>query len=198
MKIVITGYSKITSISANSAFLHFTNRIRKIRPVHELDTLIVSAIGELLVCAGVTFPIGNDTIGLYIGIDDSIEEIKNKFFTNIVKDGMMGVSPLLFPLTSPNALAAQVSIAFDIRGECITFPIQDSIKDTIDYGSECIFHNHIPKAIVGGIIENKTEQLQDRFFSAEFLFLERIESAIKRKQLYVPLSEVMQVDKNKW
>ena len=198
MKVVITGYSKIISTSADSVFMHVKSRIIKVRPVHALDTLIISAIGELLDCAGVTYPVKNDNIGLFIGIDDSIEEIKNEYFSNIVKDGMMGVSPLLFPFTSPNALAAQVSIAFDLRGECITLPVKNSLKNVIDYGSECIVHKYSKAAIAGSILKNKVEQFPDKAFTAEFLFLEQTESAVIRKHPFIPLTEDIKIDESIW
>ena len=198
MKIVITGYCKMTNASAGRVFMNNKKRMRKVRPVHELDTLLIAAVSKLLDCAGIAFPLGNAHIGMYIGIDDSIEEIKNDYFSSIIREGIMGVSPLIFPFTSPNALAAQASVAFDIRGECITLSGKNSFDEAVQYGVESLFHHHILTAIAGSITKNKTGRVNKGMFTACFLFLEPMEEALKRKQPFISLTEEMIIDESIW
>jgi len=179
MKTVITGISKIDSGEMEDEISKLHGITGKIRYVHDLDKLMVAGIGLLLKDTKIEFPVRNDDISLYIGVDDSIEDIKDEFFKGILEEGILGASPLLFPFTSPNALTAQASIAFDIRGESIVMPIQDSFKDVIEYAVECISGNYSTMAITGGILSGKNRK--EKTYKGEFYFLESDKSALKRK-----------------
>ncbi|MBI5409836.1 MAG: hypothetical protein HZA14_10765 [Nitrospirae bacterium] len=181
MKVVITGKSRLSSKNMEAALGKLSGDIKNIRFVNDLELLAVAAVGSVLDDAGIRYPVGNASIGVYPGIDDSVEDIKDGYFNNVLKEGLLGASPLLFPFTSPNALAAFVSIAFDIRGESITFPIKHSFRDVIKYGTDCILENHTIMAIAGGIIiKDKKLAVKDGRYTAEFFLLEEMQRAVKR------------------
>ena len=145
---VIIGRCKMSIAEADGALEGLEGRIKPMRLFHNLERLVVAAVGGALMDAGRAFPIGDDSVGLYLAIDDSIEDVKDEYLRGIIEEGLIGASPLLFPLTSPNALAAQVSIAFDMRGEGVVMPINGSGSDVIEYATECIDNNQVRKAIV--------------------------------------------------
>lgn len=182
---VITGLSKLASCDLDKGISQMNEQIRHMRFVHDLEKLVVTSIGLALYDAGLPFLVGNEDIGLYVGIDNSIEDIKNEYFNNILSEGILGASPLLFPFTSPNALTAQATIAFDIRGESITLPIQSSSKDVIEYATDCIVRRYTKMAIAGGVTIDRSqtsysETIKYSAYTAEFFFLEDMRSAIER------------------
>lgn len=180
MKPVITG--KITMSSRD--LIPDTDMIagiRHIRITNDLELLTVVAAGRALNDAGIDFPTGNSDLGIFIGIDDAIEDMKDEYFSNILNDGIVGASPLLFPFTSPNAFAAQVSIAYDIRGESITFFMKNIYSDVILYSADCVDAGHIKMAVSGGIsLKDDNFSAKEGRYAAEFYFIEDINSARKR------------------
>lgn len=165
---------------------------REVRYVHELEKLTVFAVELLLKDAKVDIPAGRDDIGIYLGIDDSIEDIKDEFFTNILKDGMLGTSPLLFPFTSPNSLTAQASIVFDIRGESILMPLEGKGGQAVEYADECVSGNYTKMAVAGSIKKlNSGTDNELTEYEARLYFLERPESAETRgARVYSTVPEV--------
>lgn len=181
MKPVITGVSKISSNNIEYAASGLKDSIRQMRFVNSLEQLAVTAVGIMLNDAKIDIPIGNSNVGLFVGIDDSIEDIKDEYFEGILNEGILGASPLLFPYTTPNSLAAQVSIAFDIRGENITIPIQYSYRTVLEYAVECITEKYTGTAIAGGIrVQDKNLSIGDGRYVAEFFLLEDVDNARKR------------------
>lgn len=181
MKPVITGVSKISSNNIESVTSGLKDSIRQMRFVNSMEQLAVTAVGIMLNDAKIDIPIGNASVSLFVGIDDSIEDIKNEYFEGILNEGILGASPLLFPYTTPNSLAAQVSIAFDIRGENITIPIQYSYRDVIEYAIECITEKYTGTAIVGGIrVQDRNLSVGEGRYVAEFFLFEEVDSARKR------------------
>ncbi|KKO18991.1 MAG: hypothetical protein DCC43_00740 [Candidatus Brocadia sp.] len=181
MKPVITGVSKISSNNIEYAASGLKDSIRQMRFVNSLEQLAVTAVGIMLNDAKIDIPIGNSNVGLFVGIDDSIEDIKDEYFEGILNEGILGASPLLFPYTTPNSLAAQVSIAFDIRGENITIPIQYSYRTVLEYAVECITEKYTGTAIAGGIrVQDKNLSIGNGRYVAEFFLLEDVDSARKR------------------
>ncbi|OOP57161.1 MAG: hypothetical protein AYP45_05095 [Candidatus Brocadia carolinensis] len=174
MKPVITGVSKISSNNIESVTSGLHDSIRQMRFVNSMEQLTVIAVGILLNDAKIGIPIGNASVSLFVGIDDSIEDIKNEYFEGILNEGILGASPLLFPYTTPNSLAAQVSIAFDIRGENITIPIKHSYRDVIEYAIECITGKYTGTAIAGGIrVQDRSLSVGEGRYVAEFFFTRR-------------------------
>ncbi len=175
--VVVTGMAEINSKDMDSIIPNLNEHFREMRFIHDVEKLAIAGVGLLLSDANIHFPVGSTDIGLYIGIDDAIEGIKDEYFNSVIKYGILGSSPLLFPFTSPNAVAAQISIAFDIRGESITIPVKYSCVDVIEYAVECITGRHSRMAIAGGIMSSG---LRNKGLRAEFSLLEDLESAVGR------------------
>ena len=175
MDIVITGQVSIKTADTAGILSGLGPRIKPVRFVHDLERIVVAAAGGALDCAGIDFPVAHSGIGLYIGVDDAVEDVKDEYFRGIMRDGIWGASPLLFPFTSPNALAAQISIVFDIRGESSTMHIKDSCRDVIEYAVECIAYGYTSMAVAGGIFRSGGNG-----YAAQFIFLEEARSAMKR------------------
>lgn len=192
MKNVITGKSCFNISELDEVMVTLSERTRSFRFVHDLEKFTVAAIEFLLRDAGIPIPAGTEDIALYLGIDNAIEDIKNEFWGNIVKDGILGASPLLFPFTSPNALAAQATIVLDLRGESVVSPVKGSIDSIIEYADECMSENYISMAIAGGIT-SPDMQSDDGApdYQADFFFIENPESARNRgARIYGSVQEV--------
>ena len=158
-----------------------TAGIRQIRITNDLELLTVVAAGRVLIDAGIDVPAGTPDMGLFIGIDEAIEDIKDEYFSNVLNDGLVGASPLLFPFTSPNAFTAQASIAYDIRGESITFFMKNIYSDVILYSLDCVRAGHIKMAVSGGIsLKHDDLSVNEGRYAAEFYFIEDLKSARSR------------------
>jgi len=188
MNPIVTGISILTSNALDCKIVQFGVLDNKIRIYNDLDSLMVASVGNVLLNAGITIPVANDDINLYIGIDVSIEDIKNEFFNSILDEEILGASPQLFQFTTPNAFAAQATIAFDLRGESITMSIDSSFKEIAEYACECIIGRNIKMAIVGCIRKIKAPNYDTSgpIYSSEFFFIEDKESAIQRKVKIYP------------
>ena len=101
----------LTALSADGA---------PIRLIHEVEELAVLAAHEALRRAGVPMPYRGDDLGLVLGVEEGIDGIKARYYRGILADGPLGASPLTFPMTTPNTVAARISILFDLRGETLT------------------------------------------------------------------------------
>lgn len=84
------------------------------------EELAVLAAHQALRQAGVPMPYGGEDLGLVLGVEEGIDGIKARYFRDLLRDGPLGASPLRFPLTTPNTIAARLSILFDLRGEALT------------------------------------------------------------------------------
>ena len=184
----VTGISILNSNTLDGKIPAFGGPDKKGRIHNALDGLMVASVGNVLLSAGIPVPVANDDIYLYIGIDISIEDIKNEYFNNILDEGILGASPQLFQFTTPNSLAAQATIAFDLRGECITMPIGSSFREIVEYACECIIGQNIKMAIAGCIRKVKALNLHTScpVYSSEFFFIEDRESAIQREVKIYP------------
>ncbi len=181
MKAVITGRCKLSSRDVEAALTRLAAGFRQVRFVHSLEKLTVAAAGLVLDSAGLRGPCGKSDIGIFIGIDNSIEDLKDQFFSAILDQGMLGASPMVFPFTSPNSLAARVSIVYDIRGESITIPINHSGADVIKYATDCIEGKYIKMAVAGLItMKHMALSAEEGRYEAEFYFLEDDKSARER------------------
>jgi len=181
MKNVITGVSSIRIHELDEIVPDLSMKTQTFRFVCDLERLAVAAVELVLKEAGITIPVGKDTVGIYFGVDDAIEDIKNEYLRNIIQEGLLGASPLLFPFTSPNALAAQAAIVCDIRGESIVMPCRGSMKNIAAYADECVSKGWMVMAIAGGILSTKENAVEDRVnYEARFYMIERPESARER------------------
>ena len=94
--------------------------------------------------------------GIVFGIDNAIDRCKEEFFKGLLAEGPIGASPLLFPYTSHNAITAQATIAFGIKGEDITITSgASSFLKAIEYGFELLHRDVMKSVIAGGISENE-------------------------------------------
>lgn len=94
--------------------------------------------------------------GIVFGIDNAIDRCKEEFFKGLLAEGPIGASPLLFPYTSHNAITAQATIAFGIKGEDITITSgASSFLKAIEYGFELLHKDVMKSVIAGGISENE-------------------------------------------
>ncbi len=90
------------------------------RLVHPIEEVALLAAHDALRLAGVRTPLGGEDIGVALGLEEGIDGIKAQYYRDILKDGPLGASPIVFPLTTPNTIAARISIALDLRGENVT------------------------------------------------------------------------------
>ena len=113
----------------------------------------------------------SSSVGIVLGVDEGIDSCKAQFFYGLISEGSDGVSPILFPFTSPNAITAQVSIAFGIRGENITVANgRLSSGKAIAYSIDLLTLGKVDTIITGGVTHH----------CAAILVLEDFERAIKR------------------
>ena len=91
-----------------------------IRLVHPIEEVAVVAAHEALASAGISVPVGGDDIGIALGVEEGIDGLKAEYYRGILKDGPLGASPIMFPFTAPNTVAARISILLDLRGENCT------------------------------------------------------------------------------
>jgi hypothetical protein len=103
--------------STLSALLQGRSPIRLFHPIEEMAVL---AACDALALGGKTVPVGGEGIGIALGVEEGIDGIKARFYEGVLKDGPLGASPMAFPLTAPNTVAARISILLDLRGESVT------------------------------------------------------------------------------
>ncbi len=148
-------------------------RTGKTRFIHDIEKSAVTAVSYALDDAGIAFPSGRDDLSLYMGMDDSVEDVKDDFFRGVLGEGIAGASPLMFPFTSPNAFSAQITIVFDIRGECVLMPVNDSYRDVIEYAALCIRNGYTKAAVVGAV-----RRAEGNVYESEFYVFEDSEAAL--------------------
>lgn len=163
--------------------------IRPVKTVIKAEELALAAASMALRQAGLD---NLENSAVVFGIDNAIDGCKAEFFKGLLQDGPIGASPLLFPYTSSNAITAQVTIAFGIKGEDIT--ITDgalSFLKAICYGLELLNRGVIQSAIIGGISENEAMALV-----IEALSMERQKKlCVKIINYEDPLKDVVSQDK---
>jgi beta-ketoacyl synthase-like protein len=91
-----------------------------VRLFHPIEEVACLAAYEALSLAGVAVPFGKDGIGIAIGVDEGIDGIKARYYQGVLRDGPLGASPLAFPFTTANTIAARISILLDLRGASLT------------------------------------------------------------------------------
>ena len=91
-----------------------------VRLFHPIEEMAFLAAYEALSLGGVALPVGGEGIGMALGVDEGIDGIKARYYQQVLEDGPLGASPLTFPLTTPNTVAARLSILLDLRGESHT------------------------------------------------------------------------------
>lgn len=94
---------------------------KRIRLLHRIEEIAVLASWDALRESGIAvLSTAPGEVGIALGIDEGIDGIKARHCLAVQCDGPLGASPLVFPLTTQNAVTAGVSIALDLRGEMFT------------------------------------------------------------------------------
>jgi beta-ketoacyl synthase-like protein len=91
-----------------------------VRLFHPIEEVACVAAYEALSQAGVAVPFGGEGIAVAMGVDEGIDGIKARYYQGILTEGPLGASPLSFPFTTPNTIAARIAILLDLRGESLT------------------------------------------------------------------------------
>lgn len=91
-----------------------------VRLFHPIEEVTCLAAYEALSLAGVAVPLAGDGVGIALGVDEGIDGVKARYYQGVLTDGPLGASPMAFPFTTPNTIAARISILFDLRGESLT------------------------------------------------------------------------------
>ncbi len=126
--------------------------VRRVKTVIRSEELLLSAISGALknLPAKAKRP-----DGIVVGVDNAIDSCKAEFYKEFLKDGPRGVSPLIFPYTSPNAVTAQATIAFGLRGEDMTIASGElSFLKALAYAYELIKNGLLDAVVAGGVSEN--------------------------------------------
>lgn len=144
-RIFITGMGKCREAPAH------IETPKAVKTVLKAEELSLAAVSSALKQVGNP---GLDT-GIVFGIDNSIDRCKAEFFKGLLAEGPIGASPLLFPYTSHNAITAQATIAFGIKGEALTIVSgAASFPKAIGYGFELLNRGVMNAVIAGGVSEN--------------------------------------------
>ena len=99
--------------------------------------------------------LGEDVLeksAIAIGVDSVIDGWKREYFEGVASDGPLGASPLIFPYTSPNSLAAKCSIVLALKGETMTLPCGPlSFLKAIAHGWRLVDGGITDAVLVGGV-----------------------------------------------
>jgi 3-oxoacyl-(acyl-carrier-protein) synthase len=181
VRLAITGKYAADSSLAARELERLEGRMKRMRLVHGLERLAIATAGCAMLDAGMVLPCADPGLDVYIGVDDAIEDLKDEYFRATLEDGLLGASPLLFPFTSPNTLAAQVSIAFNIRGGGMVMPVGGLCPDVIDYAARNVMDGHARRALAGNItVADRGLSAEGGRYAAVFSIIEREDDALKR------------------
>ncbi|VAV82247.1 hypothetical protein MNBD_DELTA01-1265 [hydrothermal vent metagenome] len=137
------------------------------RTVFEEERFLLAGVAKTLKASGLAGSAAEENagFGIVLGVDTVVDGWKAGFFGEVVKDGPLGASPLIFPYTSPNALAARATIAYNLKGDDITIasgPL--SFFKAISYGAMLVGSGILEGVVVGGVAEGAVFTV---FLSAE-------------------------------
>lgn len=131
-----------------------------VRLVHGIEDVAIVAAYEALSQAGTRVPLGEERVGIALGVEEGIDSIKADYFRNVLRDGPLGASPLAFPLTAPNTIAARISILMDLRGENHTVCGGSlSGAKAVGLALESLRAGRSPAMLVGGVTSVSQESL---------------------------------------
>lgn len=169
MDITLISQASLSSDRTDEVLKKYYAAVGQVRFVCDIEKLVIATVAMLLDKAGIKYPVGDGSIALYIGVDDCMEVIKKDYFTGVLQEGLLGASPLLFPYTSANVLAAKAAIVFDLRGENLTFNVQNLSSSVIEYLVDFFKMNHSTMAITG-IVRFSSAEISETGseYSAEF------------------------------
>lgn len=94
---------------------------KRVRLLHRVEEVSLLAARDALAEGGIPVPLREVRAAIVLGVDEGIDGIRARHSIALRDGGPLAVSPLSFPFTSHNAVAAQLSILLDVRGEFLTF-----------------------------------------------------------------------------
>ncbi|MFQ5585672.1 MAG: beta-ketoacyl synthase N-terminal-like domain-containing protein [Thermodesulfobacteriota bacterium] len=121
------------------------------RVVYPEEALLLDSVASVLQAAGPGC-VEPDSTGIVLGVDGVLDHWKEAYFKGIIDDGPLGASPMLFPYTSHNVLAARISIEYGLKGQNLTItsgPLSFLKALSAAYG--LLFMGVVRTAIVGGV-----------------------------------------------
>ncbi|MBI5236499.1 MAG: hypothetical protein HY886_09680 [Deltaproteobacteria bacterium] len=145
-KIIVLSHALLT------APLDRIDSPKAVKTVIRAEELVLGAASVALKKAGEGFV--NGRMAVVFGGDEAIDGPKEEYFKGVMTDKAIGASPLLFPYTSLNAVTAQITIAFGIKGEFATFasgPV--SFLKALVYACELLKEGVVDFALAGGFSE---------------------------------------------
>jgi hypothetical protein len=132
-----------------------------VRLLHRLEEMAILAAHEALSRGAVAIPHGGDDLGVALGVEEGIDGIKARYYRGVLKDGPLGASPLMFPLTTPNTIAARLSILFDLRGETFTVGGGSvSGAQAVGLAVQALREGRLAMALAGGVTSVEEEFLE--------------------------------------
>lgn len=154
MKVVNKVYIKGATLVKADSFDEGSLSELSVRTVFEEERFLLGALSATLRAVGYagSAASANAGFGIVLGVDTVVDKWKAGFFGEVVKDGPVGASPLVFPYTSSNALAARATIAFNIKGDDITIasgPL--SFLKAVSYGATLVGAGACKGLVVGGV-----------------------------------------------
>ncbi len=137
------------------------------RTVFPEERFLLASVAKTLEASGFESSAADENagLGIVLGLDTVVDDWKAGFFGEVIEDGPIGASPLVFPYTSPNALAARATIAFNLKGDDITIasgPL--SFFKAVSYGATLVGSGILEGVVVGGVAEGAAFTV---FLSAE-------------------------------
>jgi hypothetical protein len=114
-RVAVSSGSRLSEVL--SALPQGGSPVRLFHPIEEMSLL---SAYDALSLAGVALPFGGEGIGIVLGVEEGIDGIKACYYQGVLSDGPLGASPMAFPFTAPNTIAARISILLDLRGESLT------------------------------------------------------------------------------
>jgi hypothetical protein len=123
-----------------------------IRLLHPMEEMALLAAHEALSRSVISVPYRGDDLGVILGVEEGIDGIKARYYQGVLKDGPLGASPLTFPLTTPNTIAARLSILFDLRGETFTLGGGSiSGAQAVGLAVQALREERLAMALAGGV-----------------------------------------------
>jgi len=120
--------------------------------LHRIQKLFTVVFTRALRMAGTAIAKHNaERIAVFMGNTYGIEEFKVNFFRMYKKSTPSLTTPLLFPYTTANSIAAWLAIQFGLKGINLTFANgSNSVSEAILSGCDSIASGKFDVAIVGG------------------------------------------------
>jgi 3-oxoacyl-[acyl-carrier-protein] synthase II len=161
-----TGIAPIQSFDTSASHSHLGAEVRDFNPKHFMPPLKyrrMSRVSRLAVAASIeaikdaALEVSAQSalsMGVIIGTGYGSTSQTDDFFMGLLKEGLEGANPSLFPDTVPNAPASQVSIYHGIKGPNTTFSHNEvSGEQAIAYAYRLLQEGRAEVILVGSVDE---------------------------------------------